>query len=110
MFEIDIIEITNKDDEEECQLVYAESEAFMLGFQRPDSDGARIVFGINGRSPREIAGLFATILKQMDDFCENHPAVGVLYNAYKLQSSPISLEHFLKKKNSRGKNDTNITI
>lgn len=30
MFEIDIIERTNKDDEEACQVVYAESEAFML--------------------------------------------------------------------------------
>lgn len=98
MFEIDIIEITNKDDEEACQVVYAESEAFMLGFQRPDSDGARIVFGINGRSPREIAGLFATILKQMDDFCENHPAVGVLYNAYKLQKFTDQLGAFLEEK------------
>ena len=75
MFEINIIERTNKDDEVGFEVAFAESEAFMLGFQRPDSDGARIVFGINGRSPREIAGLFATILKQMDEFCENHPAV-----------------------------------
>lgn len=98
MFEIDIIERTNKDDEEACQVVYAESEAFMLGFQRPATTGARIVFGINGRSPREIAGLFATILKQMDDFCENHPAVGVLYNAYKLQKFTDQLGVFLEEK------------
>lgn len=98
MFEIDIIERTNKDDEVGCEVVRAESEAFMLGFQRPDSDGARIVFGINGRSPREIAGLFATILKQMDDFCENHPAVGVLYNAYKLQKFTDQLGAFLEEK------------
>ena len=75
MFEINIIERTNKDDEVGFEVAFAESEAFMLGFQRPDSDGARIVFGINGRSPREIAGLFATIIKQMYEFCENHPAV-----------------------------------
>ena len=75
MFEINIIERTNKDDEVGCEVAFAESEAFMLGFQRPDSDGARIVFGINGRSPREIAGLFATIIKQIYEFCENHPAV-----------------------------------
>ena len=75
MFEINIIERTNKDDEVGCEVVYAESEAFMLGFQRPNIDGARIVFGINGRSPREIAGLFATIIKQIYEFCENHPAV-----------------------------------
>lgn len=74
MFEIDIIERTNK-DEVGCEVSFAESEAFMLGFQRPNSDGARIVFGINGRSPREIAGLFATIIKQIYEFCENHPAV-----------------------------------
>ena len=49
MFEINIIERTNKDDEVGCEVVYAESEAFMLGFQRPNIDGARIVFGINGR-------------------------------------------------------------
>ncbi len=98
MFEIDIIERTNKDDELAGQVVRAESETFMLGFQRPDSDGARIVFGINGRSPREIAGLFATILKQMDDFCENHPAVGVLYNAYKLQKFTEQLGAFLEEK------------
>lgn len=76
MFEINIIERTNKDDEVGCEVMFAESEAFMLGVQRHNSDGARIVFGINGRSPREIAGLFATIIKQMDEFCENHPAVG----------------------------------
>lgn len=98
MFEIDIIERTNKDDELAGQVVYAESEAFLLGFQRPDSDSARIVFGINGRSPREIAGLFATILKQMDEFCENHPAVGDLYNAYKLQKFAEQLESFFEDK------------
>ena len=75
MFEINIIERTNKDDEVGFEVAFAESEAFMLGVQRPDSDGARIVFGINGRSPREIAGLFATIIKQIYEFCENHPAV-----------------------------------
>ena len=98
MFEINIIERTNKDDEVGGEVVYAESEAFMLGFQRPDSDGARIVFGINGRSPREIAGLFATILKQMDEFCEKHPAVGDLYNAYKLQKFAEQLEAFIEEK------------
>ena len=98
MFEINIIERTNKDDEVGCEVVRAESEAFMLGFQRPDSDGARIVFGINGRSPREIAGLFATILKQMDEFCEKHPAVGDLYNAYKLQKFAEQLEAFIEEK------------
>ena len=99
MFEINIIEITNKDDELANVVVSsAESEAFMLGFQRPDSDSARIVFGINGRSPREIAGLFATILKQMDEFCENHPSVGNLYNAYKLQKFTDQLEAFLEEK------------
>ena len=98
MFEINIIERTNKDDEVGCEDVYAESEAFMLGFQRPDSDSARIVFGINGRSPREIAGLFATILKQMDEFCETHPAVGDLYNAYKLQKFTDQLGAFLEEK------------
>lgn len=98
MFEINIIERTNKDDEVGCEVVYAESEAFMLGFQRSDSDGARIVFGINGRSPREIAGLFATILKQMDEFCEKHPAVGDLYNAYKLQKFTEQLEAFIEEK------------
>lgn len=95
MFEIDIIERTNKDDEEVCQVVCAESEAFLLGFQRTGSDSARIVIDINGRSPREIAGLFATILKQMDEFCEDHPAVGVLYNAYKLQKFTDQLGAFL---------------
>ena len=98
MFEINIIERTNKDDEVGGEVVYAESEAFMLGFQRPDSDGARVVFGINGRSPREIAGLFATILKQMDEFCEKHPAVGDLYNAYKLQKFAEQLEAFIEEK------------
>lgn len=97
MFEINIIERTNK-DEVGCEVAFAESEAFMLGFQRPDSDGARVVFGINGRSPREIAGLFATILKQMDEFCENHPAVGDLYNAYKLQKFTEQLGAFLEEK------------
>ena len=97
MFEINIIERTNKDDEVGCEVVYAESEAFMLGFQRSDSDGARIVFGINGTSPREIAGLFAAILKQMDEFCEKHPAVGDLYNAYKLQKF-AELEALLEEK------------
>ena len=47
MFEINIIERTNKDDEVGCEVAFAESEAFMLCFQRPDSDGARVVFGIN---------------------------------------------------------------
>ena len=75
MFEINIIERTNKDDEVGFEVAFAESEAFMLGFQRPDSDGAMIVFGINGRSPREIAGLVATIIKQICEWCENHPAV-----------------------------------
>ena len=98
MFEIDIIERTNKDDEVGCEVVRAESEAFMLGFQRPDSDGARVVFGINGRSPREIAGLFATILKRMDEFCENHPAVGDLYNTYKLQKFAEQIEAYLEEK------------
>ena len=98
MFEIDIIEKTNKDDEVADQVVCAESEAFLLGFQRTDGDSARIVFGINGRSPREIAGLFATILKQMDEFCENHPAVGDLYNAYKLQKFAEQLESFFEEK------------
>ena len=97
MFEINIIERANKDDEVGCEVAFAESEAFMLGFQRPDSDGARIVFGINGRSPREIAGLFATILKRMDEFCETHPAVGDLYNAYKLQKFAEQLEAFLEE-------------
>lgn len=98
MFEINIIERTNKDDELGCEVVFAESEAFMLGFQRPDSDSARIVFGINGKSPREIAGLFASILKQMDDFCEKHPAVGDLYNTYKLQKFAEQIEAFLEEK------------
>ena len=98
MFEINIIERANKDDEVGCEVAFAESEAFMLGFQRPDSDGARIVFGINGRSPREIAGLFATILKRMDEFCETHPAVGDLYNAYKLQKFTEQLEAFIEEK------------
>ena len=98
MFEINIIERTNKDDEVGCEVVYAESEAFMLGFQRPDSDGARIVFGINGRSPREIAGLFFFFFKKMEEFCENHPAVGDLYNAYKLQKFAEQLEAFLEEK------------
>ena len=98
MFEINIIERTNKDDEVGGEVVYAESEEFMLGFQRPDIDGARIVFGINGRSPREIAGLFATILKRMDEFCETHPAVGDLYNAYKLQKFAEQLEAFIEEK------------
>ena len=98
MFEINIIERTNKDDEVGCEVECVESEAFMLGFQRPDSDGARIVFGINDRSPREIAGLFFSFFKQMDDFCENHPAVGVLYNAYKLQKFTDQLGAFLEEK------------
>ena len=98
MFEINIIERTNKDDEVGCEVVYAESEAFMLGFQRPNIDGARIVFGINGRSPREIAGLFSIILKRMDEFGENHPAVGDLYSAYKLQKFAEQLEAFLEEK------------
>ena len=98
MFEIDIIERTNEDDEVGCEVVFAESEAFMLGFQRPDSDGARIVFGIKGKSSREIAGLFASILNKMDEFCENHPAVGDLYNAYKLQQFTEQLEAFIEEK------------
>ena len=97
MFEINIIGRTNKDDEVGGEVVYAESEAFMLGFQRPDSDGARVVWGISGRSPREIGGLVATIVEQMDDFCENHPAVGDLYNAYKLQKFTEQLEAFLEE-------------
>ena len=98
MFEINIIERTDKDDEVGCEVVYAESEAFMLGFQRSDSDGARIVFGINGRSPREIAGLFASILNKMDEFCEKHPAVGDLYNTYKLQKLAEQIEAFIEEK------------
>ena len=97
MFEIDIIEKTNKDDEVGCEVVYAESEAFVLGFLRPDSDGTRVAFGINGVLPRDIAGLFSTILKQMDEFCEKHPAVGDLYNAYKLQKFSEQLEAFLEE-------------
>lgn len=98
MFEINIIERTNKDDEEACQVVYSESEAFVLGFLRPDSDGARVAFGINGVLPRDIAVLFSTILKQMDEFCEKHPAVGLFYNAYKLQKFAEQLESFFEDK------------
>lgn len=97
MFEINIIERTNKDDEVGCEVMFAESEAFMLGFQRPDSDGARVLFGINGVSPRDIAKLFTTILKEMDEFCEKHPAVGWFYNAYKLQKFTEQLEAFIEE-------------
>lgn len=98
MFEINIIERTDKDDEVGCEVVFAESEAFMLGFLRPDSDGARVAFGINGVLPRDIAMLFATILKQMDEFCEKHPAVGLFYNAYKLQKFTEQFGAFLEEK------------
>ena len=98
MFEINIIERTNKDDEVGREVVCVESEAFVLGFLRPDSDGTRVAFGINGVLPRDIAGLFSTILKRMDEFCENHPAVGDLYNAYKMQKFTEQLEAFIEEK------------
>lgn len=98
MYEISIYERQNKDEVGVELLPLIESEVFLLGFQRPDRNSSQIIIGINGRSPREIAGLFTTILKKMDEFCENHPAVGDLYNAYKLQKFTDQLESFFEDK------------